>query len=64
MDPLTIEGDRVLDGREAVYWLRRERTYTAVDYRRADGGAGTLRCFDGPTHLADARAMLERKARQ
>lgn len=37
---------------EAVYWLRSERgapgchPFWALDYRRADGGVGTVRCFN------------------
>lgn len=35
---------------EPVYWLRsdhlRGRPYWALDYRRADGGVGCVRCFN------------------
>lgn len=37
---------------EAVYWLRAERgapgcgPYWALDYRRADGGVGTVKTFN------------------
>lgn len=68
LPPLKLDGDRVLDGSQAVYWLRRESRvlgvpYIALDYRRADGGVGTIRTFTGPTREADALAALERKSK-
>jgi hypothetical protein len=55
------------DGRakpEAVYWLRAERglpgcgPYWALDYRRADGGVGTVRTFAERSLASDHMLQL------
>jgi len=53
---------------ESVYWIRDDRApgcgaYWAIDYRRADGGVGTVRTFLSRdlagAHLAQILARLK-----